>query len=179
MRRIDRIDLLNRRGFMEGCGGAAALVALTSLVPVKAYASVTLKTAPPSALATLVRMARDLYPHDRLEDAAYEIAVGRIDENMASAPATATALGEGVMALDAAAIEMKGVPYVAIEDESDRVAVLQAIEGGAFFQLMRSNMVVALYNQPDLWEKFGYEGPSANEGGYLYRGFNDLDWLPA
>jgi hypothetical protein len=24
----------------------------------------------------------------------------------------------------------------------------------------------------------GYEGPSFDKGGYLNRGFNDLDWLP-
>jgi hypothetical protein len=24
----------------------------------------------------------------------------------------------------------------------------------------------------------GYEGPSFDKGGYLERGFNDLDWLP-
>jgi hypothetical protein len=39
--------------------------------------------------------------------------------------------------------------------------------------------VTALYNQQELWTKLGYEGSSAEKGGYLHRGFNDLDWLPA
>jgi hypothetical protein len=28
-----------------------------------------------------------------------------------------------------------------------------------------------------VWTKLGYEGPSAPEGGYLHRGFDDIDWL--
>jgi len=38
--------------------------------------------------------------------------------------------------------------------------------------------VVSLYNQHDVWTKLGYEGPSWEKGGYLERGFNDIDWLP-
>jgi hypothetical protein len=37
--------------------------------------------------------------------------------------------------------------------------------------------VVSLYNQKDLWTKFGYEGSSADKGGYINRGFNDIDWV--
>jgi hypothetical protein len=29
-----------------------------------------------------------------------------------------------------------------------------------------------------VWDLLGYEGPSFDKGGYLHRGFNDLDWLP-
>jgi len=29
-----------------------------------------------------------------------------------------------------------------------------------------------------LWQVLGYQGPSFELGGYLNRGFNDLDWLP-
>ena len=43
---------------------------------------------------------------------------------------------------------------------------------------MRSTLVVSLYNQKDLWAKFGYEGSSADKGGYINRGFSDIDWLP-
>jgi len=34
-----------------------------------------------------------------------------------------------------------------------------------------------LYNQKPLWAKFGYEGSSADKGGYINRGFNDIDWV--
>jgi hypothetical protein len=37
--------------------------------------------------------------------------------------------------------------------------------------------VSGLYSQPDVWPYFGYEGPSNDKGGYLHRGFDDIDWL--
>ena len=47
-----------------------------------------------------------------------------------------------------------------------------------FFALLRSTAVVELYDNPLVWKAFGYEGPSAHLGGYVNRGFDDLDWLP-
>ena len=43
---------------------------------------------------------------------------------------------------------------------------------------MHSTTVVALYDDHEVWELLGYEGPSFDKGGYLHRGFDDLDWLP-
>jgi len=31
---------------------------------------------------------------------------------------------------------------------------------------------------PALWKTLGYQGSSIEHGGYLYRGFDDIDWLP-
>ena len=39
------------------------------------------------------------------------------------------------------------------------------------------NPVASLYNNPEVWPKFGYEGSSAEHGGYINRGFSDIDWL--
>ena len=47
-----------------------------------------------------------------------------------------------------------------------------------FFRRIRSTAVVALYDQAEVWELLGYEGSSFDKGGYLHRGFDDLDWLP-
>ena len=35
-----------------------------------------------------------------------------------------------------------------------------------------------LYNDPAVWKKLGFEGSSAEFGGYLSRGFDDIAWLP-
>ena len=51
-------------------------------------------------------------------------------------------------------------------------------ESSAFFQLVRSTAVVALYNNELAFAHFGYEGPAFAKGGYIGRGFNDIDWLP-
>ncbi len=58
------------------------------------------------------------------------------------------------------------------------MALLQRIEQTDFFKKIRGDLVVSLYNQKELWPKFGYEGSSAEHGGYINRGFDDIDWLP-
>ena len=42
---------------------------------------------------------------------------------------------------------------------------------------MRSDLVVSLYNQKEVWPVFGYEGESYSHGGYIHRGFDDITWL--
>lgn len=83
----------------------------------------------------------------------------------------------GVAALDAAAKAAYGVAYADVGWEADRVALLRHIQDGAFFQGIRSDLVVSLYNQKEVWPLFGYEGESASKGGYVNRGFNDIKWL--
>ncbi len=56
------------------------------------------------------------------------------------------------------------------------MALLRDIETTPFFQLVHGSLVTGLYNNPDIWPIFGYEGESASKGGYLYRGFDDIDW---
>ena len=55
---------------------------------------------------------------------------------------------------------------------------LKKIEGSAFFNHVRGHTTVALYDHKEVWKIFGYEGESFSKGGYIKRGFNDLDWLP-
>jgi hypothetical protein len=83
-----------------------------------------------------------------------------------------------VQQLDAGARDRHKVPYNEVAWEEDRVALLRGIEETEFFKKLRSDLVVSLYNQKDLWPKFGYEGASAEKGGYLHRGFDDISWLP-
>ena len=51
------------------------------------------------------------------------------------------------------------------------------MEETAFFRAIRGHMVTALYNNPKVWRELGYQGPSFPYGGYLERGFNDIDWI--
>jgi hypothetical protein len=64
-----------------------------------------------------------------------------------------------------------------LKDYPKRLALLKAIEAGPFFQAIRGSLVTGLYNQKEVWPVFGYEGESASKGGYLQRGFNDIEWL--
>ncbi len=68
-------------------------------------------------------------------------------------------------------------PYINVGWEEERVKLLEDMENSEFFQLIRKDLVVSLYNQKEAWPKFGYEGSSFEHGGYLHRGFDDIDWL--
>jgi hypothetical protein len=128
-------------------------------------------------MATLVLMARDIFPHDHFPDRLYVEAVQPWDEKAGSDAAFKTMLESGVGRLDSDANDRKASPYLAVVWESDRVQLLQGIEHTPFFKKCRSDLVVSLYNQPAVWTKLGYEGSSAEHGGYIHRGFDDIDWL--
>ena len=42
---------------------------------------------------------------------------------------------------------------------------------------VRGGLVTGLYNQKAVWPIFGYEGSSFEFGGYIDRGFDDINWL--
>ena len=80
---------------------------------------------------------------------------------------------------DALAQQRFGKPYAEVGTEAERLTLLYAIEHGAFFQKLKGHLVVAFYDNKAVWPLFGYEGSSYEKGGYLDRGFDDIDWLPA
>lgn len=126
----------------------------------------------PATMATLIQMARDIYPHDHVGDEFYAIAVKGYDT--AEAAETVEA---GVAALNAAAQGKGYANYLDIGWERDRVDLLRAMEDSSFFQTVRGGLVTGLYNQKAVWPLFGYEGESFSKGGYIDRGFNDINWL--
>ncbi|GJD51706.1 hypothetical protein OPKNFCMD_4461 [Methylobacterium crusticola] len=180
MREVDPRPRVSRRGFLRSAAVAAPAAALASGagLPVgEAWAEGGAALAP-AELKTLVKMARDIYPHDFLGDVYYITAIRPWDAKAAADPAVRALLTQGVRRLDEDAHGCHGLPYVQVAWEADRVVLLEGIARTDFFKKIRSDLVVSLYNQPELWPKFGYEGSSADKGGYINRGFNDIDWLP-
>lgn len=116
------------------------------------------------AADTTMRVARVMFPHDMLPDEAYAKVVNAL-------AGEAGTVEQGVAALDAS------TPFVELDPDA-QLAALQAAEGTDYFELVKSTAVVELYDNPLVWKAFGYEGPSAHLGGYIDRGFDDLDWLP-
>ena len=126
----------------------------------------------PQTMATLVQMARDIYPHDHVADQFYAAAVKGYDSGE-----TAQVIEAGVAALDAAAQGKGHARYLDVAWERDRVDILRAMEESDFFQRIRGGLVTGLYNQKAVWPLFGYEGESYSKGGYINRGFNDINWI--
>jgi hypothetical protein len=180
MREVDRRSKYNRRIFLQGAATAVPAVAIATgagLGIEDAWAD-DAAALTPATLKTLVKVARDIYPHDFLGDSYYITAIKPWDGKAAKDPAVKSLINDGVVRLDSEANDRHKVPYAQVPWEADRVALLQRIEQSAFFQKIRGDLVVSLYNQKELWPKFGYEGSSAEHGGYIKRGFADIDWLP-
>jgi len=180
----NRPSKVSRRGFIAGSATTLAAVAVTPSTiladPARATdAANAAEAAPlqPAETLTLVKLVRDLFPHDRLDDSFYVRAITPLNDEAAVDPAKRRLLADGVANLDTLAHAADGKAYADIADENIRVAVIKKIEGTPFFTEVYGASIVGLYNQPEVWPKFGYEGPSSAQGGYLHRGFNDIDWL--
>lgn len=180
MREVDRRGKYSRRIFLKGAATAVpvAAVAASAGISIEDAWAADATTLTPSTMKTLVKVARDIYPHDFLVDSYYITAIKPWDGKAAKDPATKAMLEDGVRRLDQDAKDRHKVAYAEVAWEADRVVLLQGIEQTDFFKKIRSDLVVSLYNQEELWPKFGYEGSSAEHGGYIKRGFNDIDWLP-
>jgi hypothetical protein len=122
---------------------------------------------------TLVLAVRTLYPHDRLPERIYRRTVHAIDRLATRLPAMAQIFAEFLDEADAA----MPLPFRDLS-EGYRVAVLKGMEGSRAFLLVQRSAVRFLYDDVEVWEAFGYEGASVHLGGYVRRGFDDLDWLP-
>lgn len=165
---------LSRRALLSSALGGVATVTIGAGFICAPDAAWALEVAhlQPQTMATLVLMARDIYPHDRVADSFYVNAVKGYDT-----AETAETVEAGIAALDAAAEAAGHASYAAVPWEIERVAILRGMEDSAFFQQVRAGLVTGLYNQPEVWPLFGYEGESYSFGGYLHRGFDDIAWL--
>ena len=180
MREVDRRGKYSRRIFLQGAASAVPVVAVAASagIGIEDTWAADATTLTPATLKTLVKVARDIYPHDMLVDSYYITATKPWDAKAAKDPAVKALLEDGVRRLDQDAQDKHKVAYVQVPWEADRVVLLQGIEQTDFFKKVRSDLVVSLYNQEEVWPKFGYEVSSAEHGGYIKRGFNDIDWLP-
>jgi len=172
-RGMSRRELLQR-----GTALSAAFVAGTGfLASARDAWAMELKALSPAAMATLIQMARDIYPHDRIPDENYAIAVKGHDDKAAEDEAHKALIEDGVATLDNMAVGAGAPSYLGTGWEADRVALLRQIESTGFFQAVRGGLIVSLYNQKEVWPYFGYEGESFSKGGYIERGFDDIAWL--
>ena len=83
------------------------------------------------------------------------------------------ALREGLEQLDRlAGQDWRAAPTTA------QIEALALIEGEPFFATVQTAVREQLYERPEVWQLIGYGGPSVGQGGYVTRGFDDIDWLP-
>ncbi|QJQ99641.1 twin-arginine translocation signal domain-containing protein [Halomonas sp. PGE1] len=167
---------LSRRVFLKASGGVLAGTLAFASGPIALLAPSRSWAMPLESLSSrqgemLLAVTRQIFPHPDLEDAVYAMVVKSLDRKAADASVHAL-LKEGMDALDMAA----GGDWLA-RDTSTQLAHLASMAGSPFFETVRGDAVVSLYDNPLAYAHFGYGG-AEGDGGYLSKGFNDLTWLP-
>lgn len=180
MRVMDKRPKITRRQILST--GTASLVAFTimpggMIVGAGNSWAATAKSLQPQTFATLVQMARDIYPHDFVADKFYASVVSGFDAAASKSSDDKKAFEDGVSQLNAAANSKHGSAYVDVKWEGQRVNILRKMGSDPFFQRVRGALVGGIYGNSEVWPLFGYEGPSFPKGGYIDRGFDDIDWL--
>jgi hypothetical protein len=165
---VTRRELLAR----SAAAGAAFVVGAGFVAGNSAAWAMEVEHLQPQTMATLIQMARDIYPHDHVGDEFYAVAVKGYDSAESK-----DMIEAGIAGLNAAAVGKGFASYVDAGWERDRVDILRGMEDSAFFQTIRGGLVTGLYNQKAVWPLFGYEGESYSQGGYIDRGFNDITWV--
>ncbi|ODU01963.1 MAG: hypothetical protein ABS81_19115 [Pseudonocardia sp. SCN 72-86] len=122
---------------------------------------------------TLVDLLRAAFPHDRFPVGPYRRTASAVVDAAAANPRLHALLLQGLDDLDT----QREVGFSTLDAETAQL-VLRGIADTPFFLAVLDVAVVALYDDHEVWEILGYEGPSYDKGGYIDRGFDDLDWLP-
>ena len=118
--------------------------------------------------ATLVKVLRVVYPHPQFPDGPYQRCAEAVRDG------AQTDLAAGLARLD----QLAGGSFLAADEASARGIVDGLGEDPDFLLPVHSVSVNTLYDDHEVWDLLGYEGASFEKGGYVNRGFNDLDWLP-
>lgn len=155
-----------------GSGAIAGGLGISLIRASTAWAQASTGEAKQSA-ETLGRMARLLYPHASVTDAVYAEVVDEILSISADDPQMSALL-------DQAATELgEGSETEFFElDEKSQLEVMIALQERPFFQTIRFQVLAQLYSHPKVMEAINYPGSSVEHGGYVERGFDDIDWLP-
>jgi hypothetical protein len=171
-----KAEEVTRREFLKKSGGVAIATvvggSLVLAIPGQSWAY-ELKKLTGAQADALLQMVRQLFPSAQFGEATYAEAVQALDQSAAGDAASTQQLADGVADLDARA----GGSFAAASAGA-QTAILRQIEGKPFFDAVRGTAVFVIYNNPQVWAKLGYEGEAYSKGGYLHRGFNDIDWLP-
>jgi hypothetical protein len=122
--------------------------------------------------ACVKRIAYLMFPYPELGDEPYERAAAGIASLVAGRPDLAGLVAQGVEQLDGG----QAGAWIALP-EPQQVARLRESEAGPFFKWLYQVAIDRLYNDQRVWSHIGYEGSSFEKGGYLKRGFDDIDWL--
>ena len=161
---MTRINI-GRRRFVGGLRWALGIAMLPGMARTAASSI--------SESRILVLLARRLFPHRALSNQPYLSAATTFVQRAEKSADLAKLLKSGIASLQK--ISAGDWPAQA---EPKQIAAMKAIEATAFFASLRFHVLMSIYQNREVWKQIGYEGSSFEQGGYINRGFDDIDWLP-
>ena len=168
---------MQRRSFLRNsiklALGTRVALLLSGSFSASALAALKLSAFDETRGRVLAVLARCLFPHADVEDTYYIEVANHIDVIAQN--------DEGVLKLVNSAIETLNKhgngDWLGLPVEK-KIGVLESLQQTQFMGFMINTTIDVLYRNQEVLELFGYEGSSIEHGGYLHRGFNDIDWLP-
>jgi hypothetical protein len=124
-------------------------------------------------LVAMGRLAQLLFPHAGLATEVYAEVVGEVLAITAADPAT-----DGILSVAEDALNTSLGKAWATATEAEQLSALTALQNEAFIVGIRETVRFRLYDNAGLWQHINYPGSSKEHGGYINRGFDDIDWLP-
>lgn len=114
-----------------------------------------------------------LFPHPGLSKDVYDQIAEQLSRKIGQSAELTAMLDDAMEALAGDSHEnWSALP------ERGKVEAIGKIQHMPFFQFVLNETLGMVYRHPLTWELLGYEGSSLEFGGYIDRGFNDIDWLP-
>ncbi len=168
---------ISRRHFSQCLGrgalgyGAVSGLGLSSLYSL-ADSEVSVTPKKPET-ETLVQYAYFMLPILEPTHARYRAVADKISGQASQVPAIAALMAGGIAALN----ETGRGQWLKLPPR-ERVEIVRDLAGTPFFGFLHWLTAEIVMREPTLWEKLGYQGSAIEHGGYLYRGFDDIDWLP-
>ncbi len=114
-----------------------------------------------------------LFPHERLSRDVYTQVTEQLNGRISQSAELAAMMDSAMEVLSGDSHEN----WFALP-EREKMLALEKIQHTPFFQFVLNEALSGVYRHPLTWELLGYEGSSLEFGGYIDRGFNDIDWLP-
>jgi hypothetical protein len=117
--------------------------------------------------ATLSALAGGIIPADDIDEGAKSVNVGpRLAAKLVSGP-SAELYRRGLTDVTQIAKERYGIPVSGLNGEQVFALLAEVRETNpAFFKQLRADVSAMYLSDPQVWQRIGFPGPSADKGGY-------------
>ena len=156
---------MDRRKVLLSAAAAAGIASLAGCARTQTHAG--------ERRDVLTSLLQILFPQPDVDPSVYDDVARKTRDTLNARADWPSLQAEGAAALDKAA----GGNWL-LADRSQRIRAAEQASETAFFRTIYQTALVEFYSDPRVWAALGYPGASAQNGGYLHNGFDDIDWLP-